>query len=61
MSADVFVFHSSEVDDPALLRDGWYIVRTYSDDAPLADDAVGPYTTEREALDAMRAGNTSPA
>ena len=56
MSADIAIFHSSEVDDAELLREGWY-VGAFCGDTLTAGNAVGPYATESRALQAMASGN----
>ena len=57
MSADVFVIHSSEVDDASLVRaDSWYIVAGYGD-VTTEDIKAGPYATNAEAYRALASGD----
>lgn len=59
MSHDISVFHSSEVDDPAVLAPsgpGWYIGGFIQNSNELAE-ASGPYPTEAEALAGMVRGD----
>ncbi len=55
MSADVAVFHSSEVNDQTILCEGWYIGQ-WLGESLTADDAIGPYDSEKAALKAMSNG-----
>jgi Mn-dependent DtxR family transcriptional regulator len=54
MSRDVFVIHSSEVDDTALLAEGFYVASAYPDETVTAEMCKGPHATHDAALDAMR-------
>lgn len=57
MSADIGVFHSSEVDDPTILPVGWYIGAS-RDGVLYADDScVGPYDSHNDAIAAMHIGD----
>jgi len=49
----VGVFHSSEVEDPTLYVEGFYIAAFIS---PVIGRIVGPYLTEERAIEAMVAG-----
>ncbi len=57
MSADAFIFHSSEADDPATLAPGWYIGHVHPGDDMTTDGAVGPYVTESHANCALATGD----
>lgn len=49
------VFHSSQVDDPNILADGWWIGKVSSDDGTsmTTDGARGPYYHYQDAIDSM--------
>ena len=57
MSADISIFHSSELDDPRLLAEGFYVgaFPPGSDGAGAVDlaNVRGPYLTKHEAMSAM--------
>lgn len=50
---DYAAFHASEFDAPP--ADGWYICAVVGD-GPISDNCSGPYTTEADALAALRSG-----
>ena len=50
MSADIGVFHSSEMDDASLLPEGWYIGAMREN---VVEEATGPYLTEALAYAGM--------
>lgn len=57
MSADIFLFHSDEVNDPALLAPGWYIgTAEPGAEALTTEGAIGPYPTNNDAARAMASG-----
>jgi hypothetical protein len=59
MSSDVFVFHSSEVDDQSLVAArgrGWYVGSAVDDTLLFTDACAGPYATQSAATLAMRSG-----
>jgi hypothetical protein len=49
----VGVFHSSELEDPTMYVEGFYIAAFVS---PVVGCIVGPYLTEERAIEAMVAG-----
>ena len=55
MSADVVIFHSSEVNDPTLLAEGWYI-GTPRGDTLTTEGAIGPFPTQKAAAAAAATG-----
>jgi hypothetical protein len=55
MSRDVFVIHSSEVDDATPLPEGWYVASAYEDETVTAAMCKGPHATKDDAISAMRA------
>jgi hypothetical protein len=55
MSADIGLFHSSEVDDQSLLAIGWYIGIFTGEDLT-TDGAIGPYETQADAAKALSSG-----
>lgn len=58
MSADVGVFHGSEIDDRSLLPgefDAWYI-GVFGPGTNEAEEIIGPYPTKGEAVEALLAG-----
>lgn len=58
MSADIAVFHGSEIDDRSLLPgefDAWYI-GVFAGDENEASEIIGPYATKAEAAEAMVLG-----
>ena len=56
MSADAFVFHSSEADAPARIPPGWYIGFADGSGTLTTDGAIGPYPDEPDALEDIRSG-----